>query len=396
MSLEFRSIEESERTAFMDVVSIAFGEKPSQEFVDRFRDRVQPSRVFGAFDGPQLVSTSFSLPLEITLPGMRRAPLAWIAGVTTLPSHLGRGAATGLLTEQLSSLRDEGYAFAALGTESHGFYQRVGFRPAASIFGLVIGSDRDLHPRGPLEVDVDFVSTPSIEDLMRLHERCRSAQLGEISRDARAWQKITGDDSRWITVREAPGGDLSGAIAYSIAHSEDKTAMAVDEVFAVDANVRRQLWQIICGFDIAGEIRVRAVAGDDPIFAMLTKPARSIVTRFDHPWLRLVDVENALQSRGYATPGSLVIEVTDRTLSANSGTFRLEVDDEGTGRVERASADADLALDVSDLASVYLGGRTFRTIADAGRVDAGRPDAVAAADRMFGVQGEPFCSLFRV
>jgi predicted acetyltransferase len=53
--------------------------------------------------------------------------------------------------------------------------------------------------------------------------------------------------------------------------------------------------------------------------------------------------------------------------------------------------DADLRLDVSDLATVYLGGFTFAQLLRAGRVDEIAEGAVDRADAVFRTDRAPWC-----
>ena len=53
--------------------------------------------------------------------------------------------------------------------------------------------------------------------------------------------------------------------------------------------------------------------------------------------------------------------------------------------------DADLRLDVSDLATVYLGGFTFAQLLRAGRVEEITEGAVDRADAVFRTDRAPWC-----
>jgi predicted acetyltransferase len=59
--------------------------------------------------------------------------------------------------------------------------------------------------------------------------------------------------------------------------------------------------------------------------------------------------------------------------------------------VERTSAEADLALDVTALGSVYLGGFGFQRLAHSGRVEERRAGAAARADALFPADRAPWC-----
>jgi predicted acetyltransferase len=102
--------------------------------------------------------------------------------------------------------------------------------------------------------------------------------------------------------------------------------------------------------------------------------------------VRLIDVGAALSGRSYATDAPLVFDVRDAFCPWNEGRWRLE-----NGEASRTSDAADLALDVADLGSVYLGGFTFRGLQRAGRVEELTDGAVYGADATFRTEGLPWC-----
>jgi predicted acetyltransferase len=106
---------------------------------------------------------------------------------------------------------------------------------------------------------------------------------------------------------------------------------------------------------------------------------------FDGMWLRLVDVEQALRRRSYAADDAVVLDVRDATLPENTGRYRV-----GT-TVERTDDEADIALDVTDLASAYLGAFSFERLASAGRVEELRPGSLARASALFRTPLPPYC-----
>ncbi len=78
--------------------------------------------------------------------------------------------------------------------------------------------------------------------------------------------------------------------------------------------------------------------------------------------------------------------VTDAFVPANAGRWRL-----AEGRAGRTDAEADVALDVCELGSLYLGGFTFAQLARAGRVEELRPGGLARADTLFRTDTAPWC-----
>src|SRR5262249_42667283 len=105
----------------------------------------------------------------------------------------------------------------------------------------------------------------------------------------------------------------------------------------------------------------------------------------DGLWVRVIDLPRALTSRRYAAPVDVVLEVTDSMIEANAGRWRLRV---GAGGAlvtcTPADGEADLSLDIADVAAAYLGGTPLGALQLAGRVREHRPGAVAAASTAFG------------
>ena len=123
---------------------------------------------------------------------------------------------------------------------------------------------------------------------------------------------------------------------------------------------------------------------------MTAEPRRVNLRVRDGMWLRIVDVADALQRRGYSADGSVVLEVRDEFLPEAGGRFRLTTTG-GKGTVERTADAADIALDASDLAALYLGGFTLRDLARAGRTQELATGARARADSMLYSAAEAWC-----
>ncbi len=81
----------------------------------------------------------------------------------------------------------------------------------------------------------------------------------------------------------------------------------------------------------------------------------------------------------------MVLEVRDELCPWNAGRYRVGDD---AGRTEDT---ADLALDVTDLASAYLGGFDFHRLARAGLVEERIEGSVEAATLLFRTDLPPHC-----
>jgi predicted acetyltransferase len=81
------------------------------------------------------------------------------------------------------------------------------------------------------------------------------------------------------------------------------------------------------------------------------------------------------------------LEVEDAFLPENAGRWRL-----ADGKAERTDEEADLALDIGELGTVYLGGFTFGELVRAGTVRELREGGAARADAVFLTEApKPWC-----
>nr|MCU0261003.1 sterol carrier protein domain-containing protein [Ilumatobacteraceae bacterium] len=155
--------------------------------------------------------------------------------------------------------------------------------------------------------------------------------------------------------------------------------------------VERALWAYLLDLDLVTEWRAWWRPLDDVLIGAAADP-RGYRTDgvVDEQWLRLLDVDVALGSRTYgATDRAVTVQVHDPVFSANCGTWRID-----SYGAFRSHADPDLVADVAEVSAAYLGGTSWRSLADAGRVVVRRADAVADADTLFATRPVPFCGTF--
>jgi len=129
---------------------------------------------------------------------------------------------------------------------------------------------------------------------------------------------------------------------------------------------------------------------DEPLRFLLADSRQPKTRIEDGLWLRLVDVAAALAGRRYAAEGGLGLQVRDAFCPWNDGQFELQ-GSLHNAECRRHDANPDLAIDVADLAAVYLGGTRFRTLMEAGPVAELRPGAIARDDAMFATDRAPWC-----
>jgi predicted acetyltransferase len=233
-----------------------------------------------------------------------------------------------------------------------------------------------------------------------LFDRYRRGQPGEVSRTPGWWARQFRDHETWrgggsrrfAAVWEDDAGAALGYVTYRVHTSWDGGlpghTLAVENLIALDPEVRAALWQYCFGVDLIGVVRAGNLALDDPLRWMLVDSRRLRVTAVnDGLWVRVLDVEAALSARTYACDDGLVVEVVDGFDPAVAGRYRV-----AGGECRRTDDLADLTLDAADLASAWLGGARFATLARAGLVVEHTPGAVTRADALFATAAGPASS----
>jgi predicted acetyltransferase len=170
-------------------------------------------------------------------------------------------------------------------------------------------------------------------------------------------------------------------------HSEEagRRLLVVEEV-STSALATREIWRYLFGVDLVKRFKARILPADHALFLLALEPGQLGFRLEEGLWVRLVDIGAALSARTYASGAPVVLDVADSFCPWNEGRWRLD------GEIgERTDAPAELALDVADLASAYLGGFTFAELARAGRVRELADGAIARADALFRTDRAPWC-----
>jgi predicted acetyltransferase len=166
-------------------------------------------------------------------------------------------------------------------------------------------------------------------------------------------------------------------------------ATDVDEIYADDAAVFAALARYLLDIDLTTITKFSRHPVDSPLVYLLADIRAAEMRISEGLYLRLVDLDRALAGRTYATPLDVVLEVTDELCPWNAGRWRLS-GDQKTAECVRTSAPADLAIDVRELAAVYLGGTTLAALEQAALVRELRPGAIAEASLAFSTQLAPW------
>lgn len=401
-------LKEEELDAFFEIDGVAFGGRMSPPIRELIEAQMTIQRAMATRDGNEVVGTTVSERSVITLPGLSRLPVGVVMGVAVAPSHRRQGRLTALMRRQLDEMRQSGEVLATLYASEGGIYGRFGYGMAT------FGSRYELDKR---VARLDAPAAARIPGRIRLLQRDGASEAfpavyaeyaptraGEIDRhNVLDFLSGLGDPGaedlsrRFYAVYEEDGR-IDGYVGYEVAplaSSPDSWARRVvcHELCHLTTPAYIALWQFLLGIDLTEEISAPGRPVDEPLRWLLTVP-RHLRTVFsgDRSWIRLVDVPAALAGRRYPQPGTLVLDIKDDFCSWNTGRYRVQVPEEwASAEVERTDASADIELDVSTLASIYLGTISPSEFRMSQRIDERAEGALGRADRMFANDRPPSC-----
>lgn len=405
MGIEIKPIRADQLQAYCEALELAFSSRLEDGDMDRERLVAIPERYLAAWDSDRIVGGAASLPVPMTLPGNAIATTAFVTAVGVQPTHRRRGINTELMRIQLDGLHDQGEVFAALWASEGSIYGRYGYGMASLFSEFKIAASRSRFVRGyEPSGRVDLVAREDALGSMRdVYDRVRRTRPGMVGLEGhwfdwrwapRARHK---DTPMFHALYRSEAGSVEGYAVYTVKHewpdSMPSLHVEVEELMAATTEGYADLWRYLLDIDLVATVGAWNRPADEALLWLVTEP-RQLRTRLgDALWVRLVDVPAALQLRGYAAPGRLVLEIEDRFCPWNEGRFELTVDDDGAGKCVQTGDDPDITCSVNDVGAVFLGGVGFARLAAAGQVRPRSDGAIARADAMFGSSWPaPWCS----
>ena len=394
-----RDLEEFKRA--VGAIGHYFGGWPAdEEAAQRFASNLPLERMHAAFDGDGIAGGAGAFPFELTVPG---GPVR-CGGVTVvgvLPTHRRRGILAAMMRAQLEDIRERGEPIAALWASEEVIYRRFGYGLASLSCEMSLPSgyaalreppdDRASVRLAPLEESKDVFAA--------IYERARLRTPGMFARTDAWWEtrnlpdppdRRQGGGEKNALVLELDG-EPAGYALYRI-HTKFESGTSTGHVDVIEAIAdgpvaSRELWRVLLDMDWKATLKAHLLPIDHPLVHQLVYPRRMQLRVGDGLWVRLVDVGAALSARAYGDDGPVVFEVEDSFLPENAGRWRI-----AGGKAERTDDDADLALDVGELGSAYLGGFTFTELVRAGVVRELKDGAAARSDTVFlTASPKPWC-----
>jgi predicted acetyltransferase len=397
VTVEIRNPSTDELRAAMEATHVTFAEALSDEHFERHRKMLPLDRFYAAYDDGLPVGTAADYEFRLTIPGGELAT-AGVTWVGVMPSHRRRGILTQMMRRELDDIHARGEPLAILWASEAAIYGRYGYGMAAPTVQMEADRARfALRDDPPPQGRTRIVSLEdALEPCMRIYDTVQPTVPGFTARSAEWWTTFRlADPEEWrrggspkyaaiVEFDGKPAAYVLYRIKQEWRHGFSQSQVRLVETLATGPDAERELWRFIFGIDLIATVEGR-IDPASPLFLMVVD-ARSLHARLTEGlWLRLVDVGAALAARTYGGDDEVVVDVRDAFCPWNVGRWRVGRD------VSRTDDDADLELDVADLASAYLGGYSFTRLAAANRVGELKDGALARADALFRTARTPYC-----
>lgn len=369
---------------------------PTEEHIAARKEALDLSRLQGFVDGERYVATYRSFDQRLTVPGGVDVDAHAVTGVTVTATHRRRGLLSRMMTADLRAAKEQGAIVSTLIAAEYPIYGRFGYGPAHTAVDFSVNGLRSGLTGSPVPESAGTISLIDGAEVRNvgpeLHERHRLLHAGAVNRSAGWWRAHTGElrlapdwqEPFYALHRDADGAP-QGLVVFRIkdkwtSSMPDGTA-EVASLLALTPEAERSLWHFVLSLDWVTGLTAGLLPPDSLLPDLLPNPRAARVTGSDDfLWLRPLDVPALLQARCYEGEGELVLAVTD-PLGLASGRFLLSVSPQGTQCAPTALG-ADLTLDTSALATLYLGDRPASRLAALGRLTEETPGAAARADRL--------------
>ena len=406
-----------------------------EELLADLRAAIAESRMYGVWDGPQLVGSARYFDLRQWWCG-KSQPMAGVGGVKIAPEARGRGIGKKLMTALVTVMAERGYPLSVLYPATAYFYRSLGWELAgghylAEIRGRSLGS---LRPADPLLIarptagsgqpvppdggrPLPSVPAPSSGPepssgpglpadqagppvVLRRAGPDDAATvvsvLGAVHSGAGDCGPCTFDEAdvrRWLAEPDSFAYLADdGFLAYGW-HGGSSRKIMVECLQAASERTVRAMWGIVASHTSVTETVLAWIGPADPITWLTSE--LDVNVRREHTWmLRVLDAPAAIAGRGFPAAASLTARLwlADPDLPANAGLFTLTVSAgigslirEETDPAPQPPSDPPVRLGPRGFAALFAG-VPMATLRRAGLAGGGDASADAGIDCAFAAQ----------
>jgi predicted acetyltransferase len=376
--------------------------------VDRWKRDWHDVRSWGARDRGRWVGTLATEASRLTVPGVDGATASIVSnavtGVTVAATHRRRGLLRTMITAAERDAKERGDTVSILIAAEWPIYGRFGFAPATWCANYTYYTRRAGAAMTP--APTGFVRQVDADELVKyagdIYDRERALLPGGINRAGSWWSRNLGANgyepmpfNRGNLVLHESDDGPDGFVIWKPDREFGLTgklgSVKVLQFVAASPTAYRNLFAYLSGLDIVEEVEFIDRPVDEPArWLMGDARALSQTELMDDLWLRILDVPAALEARGYAAPGRIVLEVIDPDGEGfGAGRYLLDADAAGA-QCTPTTESADVTVSQRALASAYLGDRTLRALAVAGGVEEHTTGSLARLDAMLLTPRPPY------
>ncbi len=394
MKLEIRQAKPEEMDEFRRVVQTALTVFPAP-------DNFTHDLTLCGFKDGKLAASYGAWNLMVRINGAD-VPVAGVTMVGTLPVYRRLGCLRQITSRHFELLHEKGeQPVAALYASRAAIYRRYGYSVVVThntykveprYIQFIAGKEPKGSFREAGESDTDTLTL--------LYDRFIADRTGYLRRNTDMWKRRLNPTPReghlQSKVIYEEDGEPQGYVIYTASAVHEGRNKPGQNIWIGDMawltpSAYRAIWELFSRMDIAFEITWGGAPSDDPLPHLLMEPRMLNKTSRDAVLARIVDVERAMDKRGYDAEGILTFRIIDKLCPWNEGTWKLETSP-GEATIKHTDEEPQLEMPISTLALLYLGQLSSTEAARMGRLDVLVPDSLASWDRVMETRYKPGCA----
>lgn len=374
--LELKAVDEKYLDQFNDLLTYVFqitesdieesGFENKREMIRSKKPILELSKVFGFFDGDQLISQIAIYPCEVNIHG-RLYKMGGVTGVGTYPEYMNHGLMRRLIHKALVTMREDGQWISYLYPYNIPFYRRKGWEIMSDKLTFKL-RDTQLPKNVAVPGVVERLAVDH-PDVYTVYDEFARKNHGAMIRNAFHWEeywRFENKEERTAAVYYDKSGNPTGVLFYWVAEE----VFHIKEMFYLDQEARNGLWNFVA----AHFSMVYWVKGDiyknEPL-AFLLDDAQITEEITPYYMARIVDVREFLQCFPFEyTPAPFHFEVTDAAAPWNNGIFGIRTDEDQTVEVSDAPIGGKIKLDIQTLTCMMMNYRRPSYLARIERLEA--------------------------
>lgn len=397
MNLEIRQATPEEMDDFRkvsgDALMIPVSDSPFSKFSDH-------TLTLCAFVNGKL-ATSYAAWNLTTLINGGSVPMAGVTMVGTNPVYRRLGCLRKITASHFTTLFEEKkQPISGLYASQPPIYRRYGYS------SVVRNCAYSVEPRY-LEFIAGKVPSGSFREagesdipvFSQLYDAFIADRTGYLTRNEEAWKRKFNPSlqggTRFFPVIYEEDGSPQACFFYFVSSQGPGAGhglnINVSDVTWHTPSAYRAVWEFFSRMDLGDKVSWRMAPEDDPLHHLVIDPRRLNKTMSDGLYGRIVDVEQAMDKRGYDTEGTLTFKLVDDFCPWNEGTWKLEASPEGSSITKTGEA-PQIEMPVSTLALLYFNLINTTLAYRMGRLDVNNMDSLETWDKVMKTKYPPACA----